>query len=109
MFNIPAAVLREHVLDQQGVTCSSTQPLFLSGSEEDCIVNWIHDMTDLGWSITDDLIARRIQLYLYQEAFLVVFGDTLSINMPSTLWMNGEFVITNSTLIIINSSFFARG
>nr|CAB3264830.1 uncharacterized protein zf(c2h2)-137 [Phallusia mammillata] len=88
---VNVAQLRERILQRPGIISGSSTPQFMSAHEEDDIINWIHDVTDLGWGISDVHIRHRVKVFLAEHSYSVVFNNTSPINYPSTTWLS-EFL-----------------
>ncbi|XP_078495905.1 uncharacterized protein zf(c2h2)-137 [Ciona intestinalis] len=89
--SIDAVELREALLHHHGVISGLSDPHLLTHSDEENVINWIHDMTDYGWPITDQHIAEQIKTVLTQQRKLVLFTNMVTINFPSTTWLS-EFL-----------------
>ena len=79
------------VVQHPGVIYAGADPRFLVSSEEDVIINWVHDVSDLGWGVKNFHIAQRIKSFLSEESHVVLFGDDEPINFPSASWITGKF------------------
>jgi len=84
--------LQQKLLQRPGIISASDQPVFMSEFEEDDVVNWIHDVTDLGWGINDIHICQRIKVFLSEHSYSVLFDSSSPINYPSTDWLCGQFM-----------------
>ena len=82
--------VHDAVAQHPGVVLAASEAWFLVTSEEDVIVNWIHDVTDLGWGVKASQISSKIKSFLTSESFIILFGDDLPINEPSVTWISGE-------------------
>nr|XP_009861876.2 uncharacterized protein zf(c2h2)-137 [Ciona intestinalis] len=89
--SIDPVELREALLHHNGVISGLSDPHLLTHSDEENVINWIHDMTDYGWPITDQHIAEQIKAILTQQRKLVLFTNMGTINFPSTTWLS-EFL-----------------
>uniref|UniRef100_H2XZX2 C2H2-type domain-containing protein n=1 Tax=Ciona intestinalis TaxID=7719 RepID=H2XZX2_CIOIN len=85
--SIDPVELREALLHHNGVISGLSDPHLLTHSDEENVINWIHDMTDYGWPITDQHIAEQIKAILTQQRKLVLFTNMGTINFPSTTWI----------------------
>ena len=82
--------VHDAVAQHPGVILGDIDTRFLVTSEEDSIVNWIHDVTDLGWGVKPGHIAKRIKFFLTSESYQVLFDDSNPLNVPTVSWINGE-------------------